>query len=133
MNWLCIEKNINRKNCNMFRIEKVNSLIKHELGNIFLKEVDVFPGTLLTITRVECSTSLFQCKVYISVIPEDNFDNVLSLLQRHIYDIQQMLNKKLKMRPVPKIEFLKETKTKEAGRIDELLAKIRKEDIEKNE
>ena len=133
MNWLCIEKNINRKNCNMFRIEKVNSLIKHELGNIFLKEVDVFPGTLLTITRVECSTSLFQCKVYISVIPEDNFDNVLSLLNRHIYDIQQMLNKKLKMRPVPKIEFLKETKTKEAGRIDELLAKIRKEDIEKNE
>ena len=92
-----------------------------------------FPGTLLTITRVECSTSLFQCKVFISVMPEDNFDNVLSLLKRHIYDIQQILNKKLKMRPVPKIEFIKETKTKEAGRIEELLAKIRKEDIEKNE
>jgi ribosome-binding factor A len=117
----------------MFRIEKVNSLIQQELGNIFLREVDIFPGTLLTITRVECSTSLFHCKVYISVVPEDNFDNVLSLLKRHIYDIQQILNKKLKMRPVPKIEFLKETKTKEAGRIEELLLKIEKESIEKNE
>jgi len=117
----------------MFRLEKVNSLIQHELGNIFLKEVDVFPGTLLTITRVECSSSLFQCKVFISVIPEDNFDSVLSLLGRRIYDIQQILNKKLKMRPVPKIEFLRETKTKEASRIEELLAKIKKEDIEKSE
>jgi len=117
----------------MFRLEKVNSLIQHELGNIFLKEIDVFPGTLLTITRVECSTSLFQCKVFISVIPEDSFDNVLALLGRRIYDIQQILNKKLKMRPVPRIEFLKETKIKEASRIKELLAKIRKEDIEKSE
>ena len=117
----------------MFRIEKVNSLIQQELGKLILKEIDIFPGTLLTITRVECSNNLFQCKVYISVIPEDKFPEVLSLLNRHIYGLQQMLNKKLKMRPVPKIEFFKETKTKEAGRIDELLMKIKKGDIEKGE
>ena len=55
----------------MFRIEKVNSLIQQELGKLILKEIDIFPGILLTITRVECSNNLFQCKVYISVIPED--------------------------------------------------------------
>jgi ribosome-binding factor A len=117
----------------MFRIEKVNKLIQQELGALILKEIDVFPGTLLTITRVECSSSLFQSKIYISVIPEDKFDDVLSLLKRHIYELQQMLNKKMRMRPVPRIEFLKETKTKEAGRIDELLMKIKKQDIEKSE
>jgi ribosome-binding factor A len=117
----------------MFRIEKVNSLIQQELGATILREIDVFPGTLLTITRVECSSSLFHSKVYISVIPEDKFDDVLSLLNRHIYDLQQILNKKLKMRPVPKIEFVKETKTKEAGRIEELLLKIEKESIEKKD
>ncbi len=115
----------------MFRIEKVNSLIQKELGNIILKEIDIFPGILLTITRVECSTNLFQCKVFISVIPEDRFEDVLALLKRHIYDLQQMLNKKMRMRPVPKIEFAKETKTAEAARIEELLQKIKKEDIEK--
>ena len=93
----------------MFRLEKVNSLIQQELGTIILKEIDVFPGILLTITRVECSNSLFQSKIFISVVPEDKFDEVLALLNRHIYDLQQMLNKKLKMRPVPKIEFFKET------------------------
>lgn len=133
MNWWCIKKSTGKKNYNMFRIEKVNSLIQQELGSIILKEVDIFPGILLTITRVECSTSLFHSKIYISVMPEDKFDDVLSLLQRHVYDIQQLLNKKLKMRPVPKIEFVKETKTKEAGRIEELLLKIEKESIEKKD
>lgn len=128
-----IRKNTYKKNYNMFRIEKVNKLIQQELGALILKEIDIFPGTLLTITRVECSNSLFQSKIYISVIPEDKFEDVLSLLKRHIYELQQLLNKKMRMRPVPRIEFLKETKTKEAGRIDELLMKIKKQDIEKSE
>jgi len=123
----------------MFRLEKVNILIQKELGNIILKEIDIFPGILVTITRVECSNSLFNCKVFVSVVPEDKIDDVLDLLKRHIYDIQQLLNKKLRMRPVPKIEFLKEKKTSEAARIDELLWQIKKEegteteDIEKSE
>ena len=117
----------------MFRIEKVNSLIQRELGNIILKEVDVFPGTLLTITRVECAGNLFSCKVYISVIPEESFKEVLALLNRHIYDLQQQLNKKMQMRPVPKMIFAKETKTVEASRIEELLEEIKEKDIEKRE
>lgn len=127
------KKSISKKNCSMFRIERVNSLIQQELGNIILKEIDIFPGILLTITRVECSSNLFNSKVYISVIPDDKFDEILALLKRHIYDLQQMLNKKMKMRPVPKIEFVKETKTKEAGRIEELLFKIGKGSIEKKD
>ncbi len=117
----------------MFRLERVNSLIQQELGKIILREVDVFPGTLLTITRVECAPNLFSAKVYVSVIPEDKFEDVLSLLKRHIYDLQQMLNKQMQMRPVPRIEFVKETKTKEAGRIEELLMKIDKDGIEKKD
>ncbi len=133
MSWWYIRKSTYKKNCNMFRIEKVNSLIQQELGALILKEIDIFPGILLTITRVECSNNMFQSKVFISVMPEDKFDDVLSLLGRHIWSLQQMLNKKMKMRPVPRIEFMKETKTKEAGRIDELLMKIKAQDIEKSE
>ena len=115
----------------IFRTEKVNSIIQQELGRIILKEIDIFPGTLLTVTRVECSNNMFECKVYISVIPEDKFDDVMALLKRKIYGLQQILNKKMKMRPVPRIAFFKETKTKEAGRIDELLMNIKRNDIEK--
>ncbi len=112
----------------MFRAERVNNIIKKELGAMILKEIDIFPGILLTITRVQCATNFFQAKVFISVIPDEKYEEVVSLLNRHIYDLQQILNKKMKMRPVPRIEFHKETKTAEASRIEELLTSIEKKE-----
>ena len=39
---------------------------------------------------------------------------------------QQMLNKLLKMRPIPRIQFVEERAAREAGRVEELLDQIRK-------
>jgi len=111
----------------MWRIEKVNAFIKKELGSIILKEVDIFPDILLTITRVESSSNLIEAKVYLSILPEEKTEEVINLLKRKIYFIQQMLNKKLQIRPVPKIIFVKESRTAEASRIEELLREIDKE------
>ncbi|MBP6914121.1 30S ribosome-binding factor RbfA, partial [Candidatus Parcubacteria bacterium] len=108
----------------MWKIEKVNAFIKRELGGIILKEVDIFPGILLTITRVESTSNLIEAKVYISILPEDKSEEIIELLKRKVYFIQQVLNKKLKIRPVPKIIFKKESKTGEASRIEELLMEI---------
>ncbi len=110
------------------RVERVNNLIKKELGNILLKEIDIYPGTLMTLTRVECSGNLFEAKVFISVIPENSADDVMKMLNRKIYNIQQILNKKLKMRPVPKILFYQERKTIEAQKVEKLLSSIEKKD-----
>jgi ribosome-binding factor A len=111
----------------MWKIEKVNAFIKKELGNIILKELDVLPGILLTITRVESSSNLIEAKVYISILPEDKSEEVQDFLKRKIYFIQQILNKRLKIRPVPKIIFIRESKTAEASKIDKLLREIDKE------
>jgi ribosome-binding factor A len=87
----------------MWKIEKVNAFIQKELGSIILKEVDIFPGILITITRVDTSSNLIESKVYISILPEDKDEEIMGLLNRKIYFIQQFLNKKLKIRPVPRL------------------------------
>ncbi|MBZ9578035.1 30S ribosome-binding factor RbfA [Patescibacteria group bacterium] len=110
------------------RIQRVNALIKNELSQILLKEVGFPKDTLVTITRVESSVNLNQAKIYISVMSEDNIDEVFEILNRRIYDIQQTLNRRLKMRPIPKIEFKKEEKTEEAARVEELLEEIKNEE-----
>lgn len=110
----------------MWKTEKVNAFIQKELGSIILKEVDIFPGVLLTITRVDTSSNLIESKVYISILPEGKDKEIMDLLNRKIYFIQQLLNKKLKIRPVPKIIFKKESKTAQASRIEELLMEIDK-------
>ena len=113
----------------MERVQRVNQLIKKELSQIILKEVNFPPDVLVTVTRVESSRNLIQAKVYISVMPENETANVLQILDNLIYDLQQQLNKRLKMRPIPRIIFMKEEKTQEAGRIEELLEKIHQKDV----
>ncbi len=108
------------------RIKKVNSLIKKELSGIILREVDFPNDILVTVTRVESSSDLSQAKIFISTIPKNRANETLRILNGEIYAIQQELNKRLNMRPVPKILFKEEEKTEEAARVEELLEEIKK-------
>jgi ribosome-binding factor A len=60
-------------------------------------------------------------------MPESKSDRAQEILKRKVYYIQQCLNKRLKMRPIPKIGFKKEGKTKQADRVEELLEQLKKE------
>ena len=62
-------------------------------------------------------------------MPEDQNSQVLKVLNECIYDIQQLLNKRLNMRPIPKIRFVQEEKTTEAARIEKLLENINKKNV----
>ncbi|MCH8244738.1 30S ribosome-binding factor RbfA [Patescibacteria group bacterium] len=109
------------------RIPQVNELLHQELGSILLREFDVPEGTIVTITRVDASPNLQQAKIYISVMPEEKAKEVLRLLKKEVYEMQQLLNKRLNMRPVPRIEWVVETKTQEAQEIEEILDRIKEE------
>jgi len=109
------------------RIQRVNQLIKKEFSQILLREVDFPKDILVTITRVDTSPNLRESKVFISTVPEDKAQMVLKTLNQEIYELQQKINRRLKMRPVPRIRFSKERETAEAGRIEELLEKLKKE------
>ena len=107
------------------RIPRVNALIKRELSQIFLKEVDFPRGVLVTIIKVESSADLKEVKVYISIMPDSKTGRISEILNKIIYGIQQSLNKRLRMRPIPRIRFEMEKKTKEAAKIEELLEQIK--------
>jgi len=108
------------------RIPRVNQLIKEELSQIILKEIEFPQDVLATITRVETSANLIESNVWISVLPEEKLKRILEILNKNIYFLQQKLNKRLKMRPIPRIKFLKERKTAEAGKIEEILEGLKK-------
>jgi ribosome-binding factor A len=117
------------------RVDKVNSLLEHEIGKILLRDFAFHPSILVTLTRVDTSANMIDAKVYISVFPEEKSAGILNALQKSVYDIQYKINRTLKMRPIPKIRFVKETEISKAGRIEELLAKtkIAEDDLKKEE
>jgi ribosome-binding factor A len=103
------------------RIERLNELIKQVLGRIILEEEDFGLGVLVTIMKVETSDDVLHSNVFLSVYPTAKGESVLEKLTRHVYGLQQMLNKKLEMRPVPKIRFVLDRTEAEAQELEELM------------
>ncbi|MGB9743286.1 MAG: 30S ribosome-binding factor RbfA [Minisyncoccales bacterium] len=108
------------------RLLSVNHLVKKELSQIILREISFPKEVLVTVTRVITTADLRQSKVYISVFPENKAKEMLEILNKQIYNLQQRLNQRLKMKPVPKICFIEEKTTAAAGRIEEILAQLKK-------
>lgn len=106
------------------RIDKVNSLLEHEISKLIARDF-TFSGAMLTLTHVDTSPNLIETKAYISALPEDKIDAAVKALNANVADFQQKLNKMLNMRPVPKIKFLKDPSIAEAARIEGLLSKIK--------
>ena len=111
------------------RIEQVNSLLKHEISKILLKDFAFSPEILVTLTRVISTANLIQAKVYVSVFPDEKSGGIINALQKSVYDIQYKINRTLRMRPIPKIIFVKETEISNAARIEELLVKASEGDL----
>lgn len=102
----------------LWRREKLDQLLREELAALIDREIEFPDGVLVTITRVEVSPDIHYAKVYFSVMG-DTGDSVMELLQKNIYTLQQMVNKRIQRRPVPRIRF----------EIDE--GEMRREEIEK--
>lgn len=110
------------------RLSRVNRLLCKELSLLLPHEIEFPQNVLVTVTRVETTPNFQQARVFVSVFPPGLSDKVFLTLSRNVFTLQQILNKRLKMRPVPRVEWVLETKTAEAQRIEELLEQV-KQDI----
>jgi len=119
------------------RIQKVNSLLEQEISKIILRDF-YFPEVLVTLTHIDSSANLIEAKVYISVFftrqslgeggPDEKIDKIVETLNKGAYNVQQKINKLLKMRPIPKIKFVKDQKISQAAKVEELLETLKKEE-----
>ena len=81
---------------------------------------------MITVNRVDTTANVIEAKVYISVFPDEKVGEVMKMLNRNIYEIQQQINKKLNMRPIPKIIFAHDKETAKADHITQLFNQIEK-------
>ena len=103
------------------RIAQLNSVIKKELGNAILTEIDLAPSVLATITQVKTSQDLSQVRVFVSVLPENKRDLIIKTLQKNRFKLQSFLNSRLHLKKVPKLYFSIDVSQEKAERINKLL------------
>ena len=87
------------------RISKINRHLQRTVGEILIKEADLPPNSLVTISRVETTPNLRFSTIWIYISPSDQATLVLDSLQKQMYDIQGSLNRSLEFRPLPRIRF----------------------------
>lgn len=107
------------------RIEKLNILIKEELALILERGIEFPKNTLVTITKVLTSQDMYYAEILISVLGGKTKE-ALEILSKNIYHIQQMLNKKLRIRPVPKIHFEMDRGEAQREIVESSLAELKK-------
>lgn len=105
------------------RVEQVENLLREVVAGILLRDFPSPAGTMVTITRAAVSPDLFHATIYISVLAQDAVGEgqVLEDLTRAAGEIQFTLNRKLRMRPVPRITFALDQNEKRRERIEKLL------------
>lgn len=108
------------------RIEQINELVRHEVSQLMLTELELPQGCLVTITRVITSKDLRHAKILISVMPEKFMGTVLEIIRKNIGQIQHQLNQRLSMKPLPRLNFAIDSTEQEAAKIEELLDRIKK-------
>lgn len=106
------------------RVERVGSLLQELLGPI-IAEYILETNNLVTISRVNVSPDMRHAKVFLQVLNEKNDEAILKQLQNNMYDIQGEVNRQVKMKIIPRIEFTIDTSSRYAQHISEVLENLR--------
>ena len=109
-----------------YRVEKLNELLRSELAVMINKEGFLKNG-LITITKVKCSSDLHLAKVYVSILPEGLTGTALKKIRNHNKFFARELGKKLKLKYIPKINFIVDGAEKYVAQIEETINKINQE------
>jgi ribosome-binding factor A len=105
------------------RLSKIERLLQKELGDIFQKQTQAIPGTLISVSRVRVSPDLSIAKVYISIFPSEKGNELLSAIRANTkavrYDLGQRVRTQL--RQIPDLSFFIDDSLDYIENIDKLL------------
>ena len=105
------------------RMERLNDAIRDELADLLMHETrDPQFDKLISVTSVETAPDLSRCRVFVSVLAEENEASVtVAKLQRARSFFRRELAGRLNLRKTPEIEFQWDRSIAEGAKINQLL------------
>ncbi len=106
------------------RLKKVERLLQKELGTIFQRNTfSEYKNVLVSVTVIRVSADLSVARVYLSVFPSGNAEEVLKSIIENTGKIKYELGTKVRnqLRKIPDLKFFIDDSLDYANKIDELL------------
>lgn len=106
------------------RLERVNELIKRELGALLIREFK-FDAQLVSVTSVDITPDLKQCHVYVTVIgtPQQR-ERALHQLEENRNELQSLLAKRVIIKYTPQLHFRLDDSIERGSRVLQILDEI---------
>jgi ribosome-binding factor A len=105
------------------RLSKIERLVQKELGDIFQKQTQGMPGTLVSVSRVRISPDLSVARAYLSIFPSEKAPDLLEAIRANTKAIRYDLGQRVRMqlRKIPELSFFIDDSLDYIERIDSLL------------
>lgn len=111
------------------RIQRVNELLKRELGEIIRREVPVAQYGLITVNEVQTAPDLHTAVVYVGVLGKaDQRQQVLDFLGEQRKLIQGILARNVVLKFTPQLRFVLDDSVERGNRVLAIIEEIEKQD-----
>ena len=108
---------------------RVGEMIKQSLSMIFLKDEAKIPNIQtkeITVTEVRMSPDLKTAKVFVLPLGGKNSDEIIRKLKEFSFVVRKVLSKKVMMKFLPKLFFVKDESFDYAEKIENLFKQANK-------
>ena len=105
---------------------RVGEMIKQALGNIFMRGEAKLPNietSNITVTEVRMSPDLKTAKAFVLPLGGKNANEIIEILKEFSFIVRKTLSKKISMKFLPKLLFVKDESFEYAEKIENLIKK----------
>ena len=105
---------------------RVGELIKQSLGQIFLRDeakLPILETRNITVTEVRMSPDLKNARAYVIPLGGKDAENTVNILTKFSHLIRKALSKKIDMKFLPKVSFVRDNSFDYAEKIEKLIEK----------
>ena len=116
------------------RIDRVNELLKHEIGEIIRREFNIADTGLISVNSVETSPDLRTAKIFVSVLgkPEQQ-SRALRLVRDKRQLIQGEVGRNIVLKYTPTLTFVLDDTIEKGNRVLKILDELEKAETPKPE
>ena len=113
---------------------RVGEMVKQNLGELFIRDEAKIPtinSKLVTVTEVRMTPDLKTARVYVIPLGGVDMKETVSTLTEYSHIVRKALSKRLDVKFLPKLIFVEDNSFEYAEKIENIIKKIKKNDIEK--
>tara|TARA_A100001015_G_scaffold114422_1_gene127093 strand:+ start:610 stop:996 length:387 start_codon:yes stop_codon:yes gene_type:complete len=110
---------------------RVGEMIKQALGNIFIRGEAKLPNietSNITVTEVRMSPDLKTAKAFVLPLGGKNANEIIEILKEFSFIVRKTLSKKISMKFLPKLLFVKDESFEYAEKIENLIKKTNRQE-----